>query len=107
MQYTGGGVVDKFPCTQCGACCRRVHRIPFFKYADKTHGGCTKLVNNKCSIYEERPTVCSIDKMRSLMRPYIDKMRDYRETAVICNKMIADDKLDKKYLVNMSIFEDQ
>jgi Fe-S-cluster containining protein len=39
----------KFNCTQCGACCRALN----CQYLTK---------DNLCSIYEQRPLICNIDK---------------------------------------------
>jgi uncharacterized protein len=67
-----------FNCTQCGNCCRIVkyvllnkgtfknsgyeQLIDEFPYTFKENGECEKLVNNKCSVYHNRPDLCNIDK---------------------------------------------
>ena len=49
---------DKFPCDQCGECCRHVDdSVP------NRGGVCVYLDGNRCSIYESRPDVCNVDRM--------------------------------------------
>lgn len=52
-----------FPCAKCGACCRNIDKIPQLKAFDTGNGTCRYLVNNLCSIYENRPEICSVDLM--------------------------------------------
>lgn len=53
-----------FKCKQCGCCCKAFNDIdtqvefPF----QRTSGTCEKLVDNKCSIYNDRPDCCRYDK---------------------------------------------
>ena len=51
-----------FLCSQCGACCRNVAHLDLPSDKD---GGCLNLdkETNKCSIYENRPDICRVDKM--------------------------------------------
>jgi Fe-S-cluster containining protein len=65
-----------FECTQCGLCCKNLKRtlsqeppmkwmaeiIKAFPYETKEDGSCEKLVGNKCSVYEDRPMLCNIEK---------------------------------------------
>ena len=54
-----------FPCTKCGACCRRAHLVTPFKYGDRVNGGCTFLLkDNTCEVYDKRPLVCSVKGTR-------------------------------------------
>lgn len=70
----------KVPCNGCTACCRSPHMPPelteeeITKYPDaelneefgkwslprKEDGSCVKLIDNKCSIYGDRPKVCRV-----------------------------------------------
>ena len=67
----------KFPCIGCGACCMAVgdilstpidelddfrQEIEDFPYKAKENGHCEKLVDGKCSVYENRPDLCNVDK---------------------------------------------
>lgn len=67
-----------FNCTGCGECCKQIGKtlvaqhtlIPWmravvreFPYKAKENGHCEMLVDDKCSVYEDRPLLCNIDKM--------------------------------------------
>ena len=51
-----------FPCKKCGLCCKMLHNIPILSDHDKGNGTCRYLVTNLCSIYENRPLICNIEK---------------------------------------------
>lgn len=51
-----------FPCTKCGACCRRVDAVADLADLDRGDGACVHLAgDNTCRIYEERPKACRVD----------------------------------------------
>ena len=50
-----------FPCSQCGECCRNLHRSNLYKDLDRGDGICKYLKGNLCSIYENRPVLCRVD----------------------------------------------
>lgn len=105
--------MSDFPCTHCGLCCRMVGQalaykdywdnpliraaLDAFPYKTDENGACEMLVDNKCSVYENRPTVCSIEKMAALRG--VDKEYWYRVTAATCNYMIRQNGLDQSYLI--------
>lgn len=94
-----------FPCTKCGACCRRSYLLPFFIYTDIKTGICSKLENNLCSIYYQRPDICNINKINVLS--FKGTLQEYyKVSAVMCNKFIKEDKMDKTYLINLHQFKD-
>lgn len=53
-----------FDCKQCGICCRYVGHVFFAKDMALPNGTCKYLdeVTNKCTIYNERPIFCNVDK---------------------------------------------
>ncbi|OCG58807.1 hypothetical protein A9G41_10350 [Gilliamella sp. Nev5-1] len=57
-----------FPCYQCGTCCCNVNRAQETQHLDNGNGTCfyydhqTKL----CTIYEDRPEICRVDKQYQL-----------------------------------------
>lgn len=55
-----------FRCDQCGLCCRSLKDIDLYKDLDRGDGICKYLVENKCSIYNDRPLLCRIDKCYDL-----------------------------------------
>ena len=65
-----------FPCTQCGLCCKNVRNALTWDMPDwlkpavdafpkdwvLDDGSCAKMVGNQCSVYEDRPLLCNLDK---------------------------------------------
>lgn len=89
-----------YPCTSCGACCRRVGRIPDFPEPVRPDGSCVHLnANNQCDIYENRPTICQVDKMHELVYSFLPKEVFYKLNIALCNQMIEEDKLNPKYKI--------
>ena len=88
-----------FPCTQCGACCKRAGATGLMP--SKEDGSCIYLnKDNTCSIYHQRPDVCNIDKMRR-KQTKLSKKEYYRLSAKICNHFIKEDNLDDKYKIDV------
>jgi Fe-S-cluster containining protein len=66
-----------FNCTGCGLCCQKIAKVlvtpmpttwmqeavDAFPYKGDENGVCEKLVDNKCSVYEDRPLLCNIERM--------------------------------------------
>lgn len=74
-----------FPCTGCGACCRRIAGIPEIANYDRGDGTCQHLTNdNACAIYEFRPRVCRVDEMCS---PVLAPAEWYRRNAEACERI--------------------
>jgi len=61
-------LVREFPCTQCGLCCQRVYHVGETRFLDRGDGTCRHYdaAAKACSIYDERPDVCRVDRMYSL-----------------------------------------
>ncbi|MFH0959646.1 MAG: YkgJ family cysteine cluster protein [Pseudomonadota bacterium] len=60
-----------FPCERCGACCRTIQ--------------CRYLEGEDfCSIYENRPDVCRVDKMIDIIGMSDKREQLYRLTKKIC-----------------------
>ena len=57
-----------FPCSQCGLCCQQVNKSSLTDYLDRGDGTCRHLdvQRKQCSIYEQRPDICRIDKQFTL-----------------------------------------
>jgi Fe-S-cluster containining protein len=103
---------DLYPCSGCGACCRRVNKgiknigmnntdknnLLYFPYKWDESGRCEMLTeDNKCSIYEDRPLVCNVDKLLSLIE--IPKEQFYEINVSSCNEMMDEDELPIKYRI--------
>ena len=67
----------EFECTACGLCCKKIGLImqrpaPYewmqpakdaFPYKANPDGSCEKLIDNRCSVYDDRPLMCDIGRM--------------------------------------------
>jgi Fe-S-cluster containining protein len=81
--------MDKFECTSCGLCCKKIGKIlkygaPFdylkkatreFPYKANEDGSCEKLdKDNKCSVYDDRPLLCDISRLGD--EPYMPMSKE-------------------------------
>lgn len=83
-----------FPCISCGLCCKNVgiylklgnfkkdHPL-YFPYKAKKDGSCSKLKNNLCTVYDNRPIVCNIEKLAGFLN--VDIKEFYKANAEMCN----------------------
>ena len=55
--------MNKFPCYQCGACCRNVHLSELTDFLNRGDGVCRHYDEKSrlCQIYSQRPEICRID----------------------------------------------
>jgi Fe-S-cluster containining protein len=99
-----------FPCSGCGACCHRVDKGVanlgskntedelYFPYKWDESGKCEMLTDdNKCSVYDNRPLICNIDKLL----PIIDIPKDiyYEMNIAYCNAMMDEDNLPAEFRI--------
>jgi Fe-S-cluster containining protein len=106
-----------YPCTACGACCRRVGAVlasPMppegtphararaeFPYQARPDGSCEQLTEGgTCAVYADRPLLCSVDRMRALHE--VPEPLYYALSAAACNRMQADDGLPAHFRVILS-----
>lgn len=110
--------IDKFkngyPCTSCGICCTKVstavsnidnlakaYNIPIedlqFPYSWDESGKCNMLIDNKCSVYYNRPLMCSIDKFIEVAN--LDKEEFYKENIKVCNSLMDENRIDKSFRI--------
>ena len=93
-----------FPCTGCGCCCKKVGVIkPFlteeeFPYNTDEYGVCEMLIDNKCSVYDNRPDVCSVYKMA--MKSNIPIEQYYNMSIIVCNAFMDQDNLPLNLRIN-------
>ena len=52
-----------FLCYKCGLCCRLLKDVPQLAAFDRGDGVCKYLRGSLCSIYENRPDICNVEKM--------------------------------------------
>ena len=94
----------RFICTQCGSCCHKAGRIPNFPEPTTPEGVCVHLTSdNKCSIYDKRPTICRVDKLYETMgrAMHMTRKQFYIYNNQLCNQWIREEKLGDHFLINM------
>ncbi len=85
----------KFPCSGCGACCRRVsafseEELGEWGLSTKEDGSCVNLLgDNSCAIYETRPDICRVDVQAQ--KADIDMKSYFIENIRICNQWMDED----------------
>ncbi len=106
----------KFMCSGCGECCKRIGKLTKeqrikldFPYEPKVDGSCEKLgEDGKCTIYETRPLICNVE--RTYEKYHAPKGRSKKEVFMaenkICNELIKQNRLDEKYLIDLSGYLD-
>lgn len=99
--------MSAFPCTSCGACCRRAGLIESWVasgYAEPG-GPCKFLTNdNLCAIYETRPDCCRMDATYEQM-PEGAKLgwQNYVSwNAAVCNAAQIEDGMPESYRVKVT-----
>ena len=100
-----------FPCTSCGACCRRIslavkfHHVQdpddplFFPYKWDSAGVCEMLLpGNLCAVYRERPLICNVERYAE----HIGADRDsfFRVNISACNRLMDEDRLAPHLRIN-------
>ena len=106
--------MDDFPCTGCSACCRVIGQvlslnpddchpvlgdaIERFPYKPDLNGVCEKLVDNKCSVYSNRPLLCNVKLLGELMD--VDQSEWYSQNIKACNALIDSLQLDPSYKID-------
>ncbi len=66
-----------FNCDKCGECCRHIREIDALKHLDTGNGLCRFLKNNLCSIYDNRPDICNVEKMYESFKDIMSKNEYY------------------------------
>jgi Fe-S-cluster containining protein len=102
--------MSSFPCTGCGCCCRRINQaVRHFNINDKKHplyfpygwdedGVCDNLTeDNKCTIYEERPLICNIEKFGKYME--LNPKEFFAQNIRACNYMMDLDNIPLQFRI--------
>jgi Fe-S-cluster containining protein len=103
-----------YPCTGCGACCHRIGNIVeswglkdlpedddmHFPHGYNDTGKCEMLDrDNKCLVYDNRPTICNVEKMFALMD--IPRETFYKLNINACNNMMDEDNIHIDYRIKL------
>lgn len=103
-----------FPCTKCGACCRKIglavqgakniavllpnwDEVANFPYEINEDNSCSKLINNQCSVYEERPLICNIDKMAAYF--HLTKEDFYEMNVTACHELMIEEEIYERFKI--------
>lgn len=96
-----------FGCTGCGLCCKMVGKVKenateentdkvrlaairSFPYEIKEDGSCSKLVNNRCTVYDKRPVLCNVEAMHKLTSGYMEQKDYFNMASTVCNQLMDD-----------------
>lgn len=81
-----GSKIKNFNCISCGECCRHIHLVKGLVHL-QIGGVCKYLVDNKCSIYDNRPDLCRYDKVFDMLKNQIS-IEEYDKLSVYyCSKL--------------------
>lgn len=93
-----------FPCTSCGACCRRIslaveyHKTDdpkdplYFPYKWDEDGVCEMLQpGNLCKVYHDRPLICNVERYAEYMG--VDRRAFFKLNVSACNTLMDEDGL--------------
>lgn len=83
----------KFPCSKCGACCRKIGLLA--PELEGPNGVCKYLSeDNLCTIYPDRPIFCNVDKFYDkYMSDKMSREDFYNLNLAECKKLQEDDKI--------------
>ena len=77
-----------FECDKCGNCCRNLKMSELYNDLDRGDGICKYLEGNLCSIYDNRPLKCNIDKSYDeFFSKTMSREEFYEENYKICEKL--------------------
>lgn len=92
-----------FPCTSCGCCCKRVGLVKKFlteeefPHNTREDGCCEMLINDKCSVYDNRPEICNVNKM--FLKSNLDIKEYYKLNIEQCNKFMDEDNIPLSFRI--------
>ena len=108
---------ENFPCTMCGACCRKVGEVVIaaesngidlgYEFPINDDGSCTHSIAIidaegktavSCEIYQNRPEICRIGYA---MPPNMTTKQYIRYTAMHCNLFQEEYEIDKRFRVKV------
>ena len=94
-----------FLCSQCGACCRNVQGSGL---PHDENGVCLHLnkETNKCSIYENRPEACRVDKMfENHYKHQMSKKEFFILNTKACHALIDKEELDESFKIDTKEYD--
>lgn len=109
--------MSEFKCTQCGACCMKIgmmlqaidkkgtpkhinEELKKFPYSADINGACEKLVNNECTVYDNRPNICSVEYMYdTYLKDTMTGEQHSQYMKACCNSLIKSANLSNEFLI--------
>lgn len=79
-----------FICDCCGLCCRNLNKSDLYADLNRGDGVCKFLdeEENLCSIYNERPLKCNIDKLYDMcFKEKMTREEYYKLNYIVCNEL--------------------
>ena len=77
-----------FSCDKCGECCKNLHKSSLYDELHNGDGICKYLIENLCSIYENRPLLCRVDESYEILfKDQMTKIKYYEINYKFCNKL--------------------
>lgn len=74
--------------------------VEVFPYKADENGWCEKLIDNRCSVYDDRPLFCNVEEMWKISENPKDEY--YTENIKACNAMMDEDNVPINYRINES-----
>jgi Fe-S-cluster containining protein len=71
----------------------------YFPYKWDETGKCEMLINNKCSVYKNRPLICNIEKFRKKLK--LQKDFFYKINAIACNQLMDEANISQELKVKI------
>lgn len=77
-----------FKCDCCGECCHNLDKSDLYKELNRGDGVCKFLMENLCSIYDNRPLLCRIDDSYDIyFKDRYTKEEYYKLNYEVCKKL--------------------
>ena len=70
-----------------------------FPYKARENGECEMLEDNKCKVYDNRPTICNIDALIDVLGA--NKEDYYKQSIIACNKMMDNESISVEYRIKL------
>ena len=98
----------KFECIECALCCKHLDRaldraknppwmqkaIDEFPWKPDATGACEKLDGNRCSVYEDRPLLCNLERAHKELNMNMTKAEWFTMNAQGCNILLKEANVD-------------
>jgi len=85
----------QFTCDSCGLCCHKAYLVPELSEFIGADGQCRYFINNQCSIYDERPLICNIEKYyETFLSEILTKEEFYQKNHGACMELKSENSIN-------------